>query len=209
MTLSLKHKFQSEKSDGVDTTVVQPSNWNDEHALVCATGVLLGRKTAGAGAVEELSAADARTLIAAVNKAGDTMSGDLGFGSGGGKVTGDTTTVGFTNGAAATAKMNTTTGDFTASGNVTAYSDERLKTDIETITDALALVRQMRGVRYARRSDGAPGVGVVAQEMQKVVPEVVIGNDSGYLSVAYPNLVGVLIEAVKELAARVEELEKA
>lgn len=101
----------------------------------------------------------------------------------------------------------TASGSFTASGNITAYSDARLKTDIETISGALALVQQMRGVRYSRRSNGERCVGVIAQEMQEVLPEVVHGMDSGTLSVAYANLTGVLIEAVKELAARVEELE--
>jgi hypothetical protein len=64
----------------------------------------------------------------------------------------------------------------------------------------------MRGVYYDRIDTGEAGVGVIAQEMREVVPEVVRDND-GTLSVAYGNLVGVLIEAVKELADRVEELE--
>lgn len=96
-------------------------------------------------------------------------------------------------------------GDIVASGNVTAYSDEKLKTNITTIENALALVEQMRGVRYNRIEDGKAGIGVVAQEMQQVLPEVVLEGDN--LSVAYGNLVGVLIEAVKELSARVKELE--
>lgn len=96
------------------------------------------------------------------------------------------------------------TGDITASGNVTAYSDARLKSNVETVTGALALVCALRGVRYTK--DGAPGVGVIAQEVQEVVPEVV--QDGEFLSVAYGNLVGVLIEAVKELAEQVEELKR-
>lgn len=55
MTISLKHKFTSAKADGSDTTEVQPSNWNDEHALTTAARVLVGRKTNSAGAVEELA----------------------------------------------------------------------------------------------------------------------------------------------------------
>ena len=51
------------------------------------------------------------------------------------------------------------------------------------------------------------GTGVIAQEMQQVMPEVVIGNGRGdYLSVAYGNIVGVLIESIKELKAEIEEL---
>ena len=94
-------------------------------------------------------------------------------------------------------------GSFTATGNVTAYSDERLKSDIVTIPDALNKVKALRGVNFTK--DGAASTGVIAQEVQQVIPEVVQENDE-YLSVAYGNLVGVLIEAVKELSAEVEAL---
>ena len=56
MTVSLKHTFTSAKADGGDATLVQPSNWNAEHTLTCATGKLLGRSSAGTGAVEEITA---------------------------------------------------------------------------------------------------------------------------------------------------------
>ena len=55
MTVSLKHTFQSAKTDSADTTIVQPSNWNEEHELTLATNKVLGRATAGTGAAEELS----------------------------------------------------------------------------------------------------------------------------------------------------------
>ena len=96
-------------------------------------------------------------------------------------------------------------GAATFNNDVTAFSDERLKSNIETIDQALNKVGQMRGVTFER--DGRKGTGVIAQEVQKVMPEVV--HDEGeYMSVAYGNLVGVLIEAVKELKAEVEELKK-
>ena len=94
-------------------------------------------------------------------------------------------------------------GNFTATGNITAYSDERLKSNIETISGALDKVNALRGVSYTK--DGEASIGVIAQEVQKVIPEVVQDNEE-YLSVAYGNLVGVLIEAVKELSAEVEAL---
>ena len=94
-------------------------------------------------------------------------------------------------------------GAATFNNDVTAFSDERLKDNIETIEDALTKVKNMRGVTFTR--DGRQGTGVIAQEIQKVMPEVV--HDEGeYMSVAYGNLVGVLIEAVKELKAEIEEL---
>jgi hypothetical protein len=103
----------------------------------------------------------------------------------------------------------TQTGNFTASGNVTAFSDIRIKKDVATVTDALELVGRMRGVTYTRKDTGEAGVGVIAQEMLEVMPQVVQqdGGAEGTLSVAYGNLVGVLIEAIKELEARVAELE--
>ena len=98
-------------------------------------------------------------------------------------------------------------GSITAAGNVTAYSDRSLKRDIQTIEHAVDLVKSLRGVTFEMINTGQQGIGVVAQEVQDVVPQVVQDNN-GILSVAYGNLVGVLIEAVKELAARVETLEK-
>lgn len=95
-------------------------------------------------------------------------------------------------------------GDFVSPGNVTAYSDERLKENIKTIDNALEKVTAMRGVTF--NMNGKRSSGVIAQELQKVMPELV--NDGEYLSVAYGNLVGVLIEAIKELKAEVEELKR-
>ena len=97
------------------------------------------------------------------------------------------------------------TGNFVASGNVTAYSDERLKSNIETIPNALEKVNALRGVTFDK--DGKRGLGVIAQEVEKVLPEVVLEGEE-YKSVAYGNIVGVLIEAVKELTKEVEDLKK-
>ena len=98
-------------------------------------------------------------------------------------------------------------GSITATGDITAYSDARLKTDIETITGALDRVRKLRGVTFSRRETGNRGVGLIAHELACIVPEAVMTHEDGLLSVAYGNLVGVLIEAVKDLADKVERLE--
>ena len=97
-------------------------------------------------------------------------------------------------------------GNFTAVGNVTAYSDIRLKTDLTKISNALAKVNQLNGYTYTRIDTGERQTGVVAQEVQSVLPEAVIDGGE-HLAVAYGNMVGLLIEAVKELTARVEKLE--
>ena len=87
---------------------------------------------------------------------------------------------------------------------VTATSDERLKSDIKTIDNALDKVMNMRGVSYVKQAE--KGIGVIAQEIEKVLPEVV--TDGEYKSVAYGNIVGVLIEAIKEQQKQINELKK-
>ena len=98
-------------------------------------------------------------------------------------------------------------GAATFNDNVTAYSDERLKDNIETIENGLDKVEQLRGVTYTR--DEKESIGVIAQEVEKILPEIVLTADDemGTKSVDYSRLTAVLIEAVKELSARVKELE--
>jgi len=84
-----------------------------------------------------------------------------------------------------------------------AYSDERLKTNIETLDGSK--VYKMRGVSFIK--DEIEGSGVIAQELEKVAPELV-NNDGEYKAVAYGNITGYLIEAIKELKAEIEELKK-
>jgi hypothetical protein len=98
-------------------------------------------------------------------------------------------------------------GTITASQNITAFSDERLKENIQQIEDALHIVQSLMGVRYTHKHTQQSQVGVVAQQVQQVLPEVVQQHADGMLSVAYGNLTAVLIEAVKELAERVARLE--
>ena len=101
------------------------------------------------------------------------------------------------------------TGTLTATTEVTVSSDVRFKSNIETIDSALDKVKAMRGVYFDKHgAEDKRSVGVIAQEMQEVMPEVVVTDDTEdkHLSVAYGNLVGVLIEAVKELSEEVSEL---
>jgi len=98
-------------------------------------------------------------------------------------------------------------GNFTASSNITAYSDIRLKTNIHPIKNALNLVDRMSGVYYNRLSDEKRKIGFIAQDLLRILPEVVHENENGYYSVDYGNITSLLIEAVKELNVRVRELE--
>lgn len=99
-------------------------------------------------------------------------------------------------------------GSITAVSDITAYSDARIKKNINTIEKALDKVLQLRGVSYQRTDMESDKIhiGVIAQEIEKILPEVVSKNDKGHLSVAYGNIVGVLIEAIKEQQLQIEEL---
>ena len=95
-------------------------------------------------------------------------------------------------------------GAATFNNNVTAFSDERLKSDITTLKSSLEKVLQMRGVSYTRNDnpEGGEQIGVIAQEVENFYPQVVLTADDeqGTKSVDYGRLTAVLIEAVKELS---------
>lgn len=104
------------------------------------------------------------------------------------------------------------TGTIRATGDVIAFSDQRVKTDIVTIDSALEKVNALRGVYYNRTDTDQPTLrhmGVIAQEVEQVIPEVVKtdSTEGGMKSVAYGNIVGVLIESIKELTQRLAPLE--
>ncbi len=110
----------------------------------------------------------------------------------------------------------TVTGAITATGDITAFftSDARLKDNLQPITDALSKVKTLDGVTFnwnnlAEDKDlDVREAGVIAQQVQNILPEVVTQRDNGYLAVRYEKLVPLLIEAIKELNAKVEQLEK-
>lgn len=115
-----------------------------------------------------------------------------------------------------------TNGDMVAAGNVGAYSDPRLKDDVEVIGGALGIIERLRGVRFTWNDKtkliGKPGerdIGVMADEVEAVLPEIVgrsIPDDENggeqWRVVAYDKLVPVLIEAVKELAVEVRTMNR-
>ena len=103
-------------------------------------------------------------------------------------------------------------GAATFNNDVTAFSDVILKDNIDTIDNALDRVKGMRGVFFDRKDNKQERqTGVIAQEVEPFLPEVVreTKDEKKIKSVAYGNMVGVLIEAIKELNAKVEELQHA
>ena len=107
-------------------------------------------------------------------------------------------------------------GAIICNGNITAFgntSDIKLKENIEVIPDALDKVKQLKGITFNYKKDGKVSTGLIAQDLEKVLPEAVyescdIDNDEDkHLAIRYGNTVGLLVEAIKELEARVKELE--
>jgi hypothetical protein len=100
-----------------------------------------------------------------------------------------------------------------SNGNLTAQnffsvSDERYKKNISTITNAGTLLKQIRGVKFDWLRDGSHDIGVIAQEVYKVMPEAIVSSiGSGMLTVAYTKIIPLLIETIKDLQLRVEALE--
>jgi hypothetical protein len=168
-------------NDGVNMYVYNPSNFSVNYAT-------------SAGSVSGI------TLQAGLGTGSSTQFGSLGVGTGPSGIP----------------------GEIRATNNITGYysSDRRLKTNIANITSPLAKLRQIRGVMFDWTDDyiaaqgGEDGffvrrheTGVIAQEVEAVMPEIVADRPDGYKAVQYEKLVPLLIEAIKELEARNQALE--
>jgi hypothetical protein len=90
--------------------------------------------------------------------------------------------------------------------NFNTTSDATLKTNVETLSGSLDAVKSLRGVSFDWLENGGSEVGVIAQEVEAVLPDVVSTNDQGIKSVKYGNMVALLIEAMKEQQAQIDEL---
>jgi hypothetical protein len=120
------------------------------------------------------------------------------------------------------------TGTIRATGNIIAYSDVRHKENIETVDNAIQIINDLRGVRFNWSKKYQEGkdvggtynskpinqdalekrqIGLIAQEVQEVLPELVSEDGKGFLSVNYANLVAVLVEANKEQQKLIEDLQ--
>lgn len=108
-------------------------------------------------------------------------------------------------------KLDLNTGDCVFSGNVQGYSDARLKTKMVRIPKALDKISKLRGITYYwKDATDQPRrqTGLIAQEVEKVLPEVVVEDEKGFKTIAYANTVGLLVEGIKEERAKREALEK-
>ena len=101
-------------------------------------------------------------------------------------------------------------GNILASGDITAFSDERLKEDIKPLQDSLEKVQAIQGVSFVKKNDEdkKQKIGFIAQQLKEVLPEVVNENEDGIHSVAYGNITALLVEAVKEQQDIISQLEE-
>ena len=98
------------------------------------------------------------------------------------------------------------TGTFTATGDVVAYSDMALKSEITAIDEALDKLMSITGYTYNTKGSERRHSGVMAQDVEEVLPEVVHTSEDGTKGVAYGNMMGLVIEAIRELKTQVDEL---
>lgn len=167
----------------VDSTVLRtntPQSISGDKRFVTATELMFGDTSGG----------DATLLHGGSNMVLRVYKGDFNI---------------LNNTAVTLASFKQTSGNLNIAGSLSQNSDERLKTDIITIDNALSKVNSMRGVEYNK--DNSHQIGLIAQEVETIIPEVVTTNEDGYKAVQYQNLVGLLIQAINELTVRVAELE--
>jgi hypothetical protein len=103
--------------------------------------------------------------------------------------------------------FNPSTGNFSAT-IFTSLSDITQKTNIRPIENSIELTKELQGVRFDWVDNNKPSLGLIAQEVEKVLPELIETGDDGLKRVNYSNMIGLLIEAIKEQQVRIEELER-
>ena len=216
-------------SEGATNVLTLPGTGGDARLVSTASTATLTNKTLTSPVITEIDSGSTITLDATTDIILDADGGDIFLKDGGttfGEFTNSSTDFviksttsdkdmifkGNDGGSAITALTldMSAAGAATFNNDVTAFSDARLKENVETIDNALDKVCAMRGVTFNRidNENGGRQMGVIAQEVQEIVPEVVKVNDDedNTLSVSYGNLVGVLIESIKELKAEINEL---
>jgi exosome complex RNA-binding protein Rrp4 len=185
-------------------------------ANLTAENVILGN---GANTVKVVAPGTANNVL---TSNGTTWISQAPSGGGGATITNDNTTASAlfplftssTSGTLSAASVNSAKLTYTPStGNLVATimyasSDSRHKTDIKNIPDALVKISQINGVTYIRTDNdqNIRHAGVIAQEVEAILPEVIGTDADGYKVVAYGNMIGLLVEAIKELKAEVDAL---
>lgn len=199
-------------------------------ASVNTTGIITATSFSGSGAslttlnASNISSGTVPTARLATGTADATtfLRGDSTWTTAGTTITDDTSTnanryptfTSTTSGSLSAANVSTTklyfnpsTGTLNAT-TLNSLSDKNKKTNIRPIDNSLALVQRLQGVRFDWLENNKASIGLIAQEVEEVIPEVVETDADGTKTLSYGNIIGVLIEAIKEQQIRIEELER-
>jgi hypothetical protein len=188
------------------------------------TGIITATSFSGSLAASNLTGTVPTARLATGTADGTTfLRGDSTWATSGASITDDTSTnsnaryplfTSSTSGSLTSTNVSTTklyfnpsTGTLNAT-TVNSLSDRSHKTNIRPIEDSIALVQRLQGVRFDWIENNKPSIGVIAQDVEEILPEVVETNEDGTKSVSYGNIIGVLIEAIKEQQIRIVELER-
>lgn len=103
--------------------------------------------------------------------------------------------------------FNPSTGLLTST-DYNSSSDKRLKKNIKTVSNALEAVSSLRGVSFDWKEGGGKAIGLIAQEVKEILPDIVTSDENGYMGIKYTNIIGLLVEAIKEQQDQINTLKK-
>jgi len=186
------------------------------------TGIITASSFSGSLAASNLTGTVPTVRLASGTADGTTfLRGDSTWATSAVTITDDTSTnatryptfISNTSGTLSAANVSSTKLYFNPSTGVlnattfTSLSDRNKKTNIRPIENSVALVQRLQGVRFDWIENNKPSLGLIAQEVEEVIPELVETGADGTKTLSYGNIIGVLIEAIKEQQIRIEELE--
>ena len=103
--------------------------------------------------------------------------------------------------------FNPSTGLLTST-DYNSSSDKRLKKNIKTVENAVEKIQALRGVTFDWKEGSSKGIGLIAQEVEKIIPDVVTSDENGYMGIKYTNIIGILVEAIKDQQEQINTLRK-
>ena len=191
-------------------------------ASINTTGIITATSFSGSLAASNLTGTVPTARLASGTADGTTfLRGDSTWATSASTITDDTSTnatryptfISITSGTLSAANVSSTklyfnpsTGTLNAT-TINSLSDRNKKTNIRPIENSVALVQRLQGVRFDWIENNKPSLGLIAQEVEEVIPELVETGADGTKTLSYGNIIGVLIEAIKEQQIRIEELE--
>ena len=200
--------FPTTGNVGIGTTITSPTNKLEVGGSVRIYGALLDSAGSSGSSPQVLQSVGTGISWVTFSSGSVTVSDDTSTNATRYPIFEDVTSGNSTTINVSSTKLTFNPSTGTLSATVfTSLSDANKKTNIRPIENAIEITKKLEGVRFDWIDSGAPSIGVIAQEVEKVLPELVVESD-GTKSVSYGNIIGVLIEAIKEQQIRIEELER-